>query len=141
MNSAYADQTASDIVGFFSFSRFFYFTLFTAISLFYVTHPHHFSIVFASFHRIATDSLVSHHTFRFLLLSEFRFLPNDCWFVMYCVCIHHNADVDCSDTSRYCTNVRSMGLCRLHRYQQKCCHSCRPPHQHLVSHRNRRKND
>ncbi|XP_049312456.1 protein madd-4 isoform X2 [Bactrocera dorsalis] len=30
----------------------------------------------------------------------------------------------CKDTSRYCRNVRSMGLCRLHRYQEKCCKSC-----------------
>lgn len=34
-------------------------------------------------------------------------------------------DVQCQDTSRYCTNVMSMGLCKLHRYQQKCCKSCR----------------
>ncbi|XP_037909605.1 ADAMTS-like protein 1 isoform X2 [Hermetia illucens] len=32
---------------------------------------------------------------------------------------------ECKDTSRYCRNVRSMGLCRLHRYQQKCCKSCK----------------
>uniref|UniRef100_A0A1A9ZFE6 PLAC domain-containing protein n=1 Tax=Glossina pallidipes TaxID=7398 RepID=A0A1A9ZFE6_GLOPL len=31
----------------------------------------------------------------------------------------------CKDTSRYCRNVRSMGLCRLYRYQEKCCKSCR----------------
>ncbi|XP_054082608.1 ADAMTS-like protein 1 isoform X4 [Zeugodacus cucurbitae] len=31
----------------------------------------------------------------------------------------------CKDTSRYCRNVRSMGLCRLHRYQEKCCKSCK----------------
>ncbi|XP_067620933.1 protein madd-4-like isoform X2 [Eurosta solidaginis] len=30
----------------------------------------------------------------------------------------------CRDTSRYCRNVHSMGLCRLHRYQEKCCKSC-----------------
>lgn len=35
------------------------------------------------------------------------------------------ADVQCQDTSRYCANVMSMGLCKLHRYQQKCCKSCR----------------
>lgn len=33
--------------------------------------------------------------------------------------------VHCKDSSRYCTNVLSMGLCKLHRYQQKCCRSCR----------------
>ncbi|XP_063699657.1 protein madd-4 isoform X2 [Culicoides brevitarsis] len=32
---------------------------------------------------------------------------------------------DCRDISRYCKNVKSMGLCRLHRYQQQCCKSCR----------------
>ncbi|XP_031629322.1 protein madd-4 isoform X6 [Contarinia nasturtii] len=31
----------------------------------------------------------------------------------------------CKDSSRYCTTVLSMGLCKLHRYQQKCCKSCR----------------
>ncbi|XP_075149272.1 ADAMTS-like no long nerve cord [Haematobia irritans] len=31
----------------------------------------------------------------------------------------------CKDTSRYCRNVRSMGLCRLQRYQEKCCKSCK----------------
>ncbi|XP_055908760.1 protein madd-4-like isoform X4 [Eupeodes corollae] len=31
----------------------------------------------------------------------------------------------CKDSSRYCKNVRSMGLCRLHRYQEKCCKSCK----------------
>ncbi|XP_055302398.1 protein madd-4 isoform X5 [Sitodiplosis mosellana] len=31
----------------------------------------------------------------------------------------------CKDTSKYCGNVLSMGLCKLHRYQQKCCKSCK----------------
>ncbi|XP_035916170.1 protein madd-4 isoform X6 [Anopheles stephensi] len=32
---------------------------------------------------------------------------------------------ECKDLSRYCRNVKSMGLCRLHRYQQQCCKTCR----------------
>ncbi|EDW11993.2 uncharacterized protein Dmoj_GI17443, isoform B [Drosophila mojavensis] len=32
----------------------------------------------------------------------------------------------CRDSSRYCRNARSMGLCRLHRYKEKCCGSCQP---------------
>ncbi|XP_055594208.1 protein madd-4 isoform X2 [Uranotaenia lowii] len=32
---------------------------------------------------------------------------------------------DCKDSSRYCKNVKTMGLCRLHRYQQQCCRTCR----------------
>ncbi|XP_055381952.1 protein madd-4 [Condylostylus longicornis] len=33
--------------------------------------------------------------------------------------------IECADTSKYCKNVRIMGLCRLYRYRQKCCKSCR----------------
>uniref|UniRef100_A0AAG5DSC6 PLAC domain-containing protein n=1 Tax=Anopheles atroparvus TaxID=41427 RepID=A0AAG5DSC6_ANOAO len=32
---------------------------------------------------------------------------------------------ECKDLSRYCKNVKTMGLCRLHRYQQQCCKTCR----------------
>ncbi|XP_064554232.1 protein madd-4 isoform X4 [Drosophila montana] len=32
----------------------------------------------------------------------------------------------CRDASRYCRNARAMGLCRLHRYKEKCCGSCQP---------------
>jgi hypothetical protein len=32
---------------------------------------------------------------------------------------------DCKDTSKYCNNVKTMGLCRLHRFQQSCCASCK----------------
>ncbi|XP_052864156.1 protein madd-4 [Anopheles cruzii] len=32
---------------------------------------------------------------------------------------------ECKDQSRYCKNVKSMGICRLHRYQQLCCKTCR----------------
>ncbi|KAM8715488.1 hypothetical protein ACLKA7_002527 [Drosophila subpalustris] len=35
----------------------------------------------------------------------------------------------CRDTSRYCRNARAMGLCRLHRYKEKCCGSCQPNQQ------------
>ncbi|KRJ98785.1 protein madd-4 isoform X4 [Drosophila yakuba] len=39
----------------------------------------------------------------------------------------------CRDSSRYCRNASSMGLCRLHRYKQKCCRSCQQQHnQHLI---------
>ncbi|KAH8298083.1 hypothetical protein KR018_006251 [Drosophila ironensis] len=31
---------------------------------------------------------------------------------------------NCRDSSRYCRNARAMGLCRLHRYKEKCCGSC-----------------
>ncbi|XP_037958432.1 protein madd-4 isoform X2 [Teleopsis dalmanni] len=40
-------------------------------------------------------------------------------------CIAKSSTSICIDTSRYCRNVRSMGLCRLHRYQEKCCKSCK----------------
>lgn len=39
--------------------------------------------------------------------------------------VTQNNKVHCKDSSRYCTNVLSMGLCKLHRYQLKCCRSCR----------------
>ncbi|XP_021700693.1 ADAMTS-like protein 1 isoform X1 [Aedes aegypti] len=32
---------------------------------------------------------------------------------------------ECKDLSKYCRNVKTMGLCRLHRYQQQCCKTCR----------------
>ncbi|XP_044315362.1 protein madd-4 isoform X2 [Drosophila rhopaloa] len=35
----------------------------------------------------------------------------------------------CRDSSRYCRNARSMGLCRLHRYKEKCCGSCQQKQQ------------
>ncbi|KAL9706466.1 hypothetical protein quinque_009984 [Culex quinquefasciatus] len=38
-------------------------------------------------------------------------------------CISNLAE--CKDSSRYCKNVKTMGLCRLHRYQQQCCKTCR----------------
>ncbi|EDW49715.1 GM16142 [Drosophila sechellia] len=34
----------------------------------------------------------------------------------------------CRDSSRYCRNASAMGLCRLHRYKQKCCGSCQQHH-------------
>ncbi|KAL5281655.1 ADAMTSL1 family protein [Megaselia abdita] len=34
----------------------------------------------------------------------------------------------CKDISRYCKNARTMGLCRLQRYQKMCCRSCRWHH-------------
>ncbi|XP_022234869.2 protein madd-4 isoform X2 [Drosophila obscura] len=38
----------------------------------------------------------------------------------------------CRDSSRYCRNARSMGLCRLHRYKEKCCSSCQQqPNQYI----------
>ncbi|XP_060665273.1 LOW QUALITY PROTEIN: protein madd-4 [Drosophila nasuta] len=53
------------------------------------------------------------------------------------VCKHHPRPVvmkvcksrscqakSCLDTSRYCHNALAMGLCRLHRYKEKCCGSC-----------------
>ncbi|XP_026839435.1 protein madd-4 isoform X3 [Drosophila erecta] len=39
----------------------------------------------------------------------------------------------CRDSSNYCRNASAMGLCRLHRYKQKCCGSCQQQHnQHLI---------
>ncbi|KAH8329025.1 hypothetical protein KR074_001877, partial [Drosophila pseudoananassae] len=38
----------------------------------------------------------------------------------------------CRDSSRYCRNARAMGLCRLHRYKEKCCGSCQQqPNQYI----------
>ncbi|KAH8402532.1 hypothetical protein KR222_008241, partial [Zaprionus bogoriensis] len=37
----------------------------------------------------------------------------------------------CRDSSRYCRNARAMGLCRLHRYKEKCCGSCQSPQQRV----------
>ncbi|XP_030381112.1 protein madd-4 [Scaptodrosophila lebanonensis] len=44
-----------------------------------------------------------------------------------CLSKMHTPDVaHCRDSSRYCRNARAMGLCRLHRYKEKCCSSCQP---------------
>ncbi|XP_016964049.1 protein madd-4 isoform X2 [Drosophila biarmipes] len=40
-----------------------------------------------------------------------------------------SAAAHCRDSSRYCRNARAMGLCRLHRYKEKCCGSCQQPQQ------------
>ncbi|XP_052837800.1 protein madd-4 isoform X2 [Drosophila gunungcola] len=40
-----------------------------------------------------------------------------------------SASLHCRDSSRYCRNARAMGLCRLHRYKEKCCGSCQQPQQ------------
>ncbi|KAG5675419.1 hypothetical protein PVAND_005325 [Polypedilum vanderplanki] len=32
---------------------------------------------------------------------------------------------ECKDISKYCNNVKTMGLCRLHRFQQTCCSTCK----------------
>ncbi|CAO1370826.1 unnamed protein product [Diamesa hyperborea] len=32
---------------------------------------------------------------------------------------------DCRDILKYCKNVNKMGLCRLHRFQQQCCETCK----------------
>ncbi|XP_017154493.1 protein madd-4 isoform X1 [Drosophila miranda] len=43
-----------------------------------------------------------------------------------------SAALHCRDSSRYCRNARSMGLCRLHRYKEKCCSSCQQqPNQYI----------
>ncbi|XP_002067202.3 protein madd-4 isoform X1 [Drosophila willistoni] len=43
-----------------------------------------------------------------------------------------SAALHCHDSSRYCRNARSMGLCRLHRYKEKCCNSCQQSaHQYI----------
>lgn len=76
------------------------------------------------------NSFVSYfNEFRFdLFCFSFSFLFR--FYVFFFICLFCltpflNTKVHCKDTSRYCTNVLSMGLCKLHRYQQKCCKSCR----------------
>ncbi|GLV43482.1 no long nerve cord [Carabus blaptoides fortunei] len=32
---------------------------------------------------------------------------------------------DCKDYSKFCPNVKVMNMCRVLRYQQQCCHTCR----------------
>lgn len=32
---------------------------------------------------------------------------------------------ECKDISMYCNNVKTMGLCRLHRFQTTCCNTCK----------------
>ncbi|KAH8356938.1 hypothetical protein KR200_005501, partial [Drosophila serrata] len=38
-----------------------------------------------------------------------------------------SSSMHCRDSSRYCRNALAMGLCRLHRYKEKCCGSCQQP--------------
>ncbi|XP_041632766.1 protein madd-4 isoform X1 [Drosophila kikkawai] len=40
-----------------------------------------------------------------------------------------SSSFQCRDSSRYCRNARAMGLCRLHRYKEKCCGSCQQQQQ------------